>query len=669
MDTLQTIQALREELNQHNYNYYVLDNPTISDFDFDIRLKELQELEARHPEYFDENSPTQRVGGNTLNSFKTVKHEHRMYSLDNVYSIEEVLDWDKKNRKSLGTDDICYTCELKYDGASISLTYINGKLKLATTRGDGFYGDDITQNAKKIKSIPTQLKGDYPEKLIVRGEVIIDKTTFKHINDKREELGFERFSNPRNTASGTLKLKDPQEVAERKLECFIYGFIIEDNNFYYSQNELLHQGKEWGFNIPDTYVYCGEGIDQVFGFIDYYAEQREKLPFEIDGVLIKIDKFHEQDELGYTAKSPRWAVAYKFKAERVSTKLKSITYQVGRTGAITPVANLEPVQLAGTIVKRASLHNADQIEKLDIRVNDIVYVEKGGEIIPKIIDVVDKSLRSEDSESTQYITLCPACETKLERKEGEAQHYCPNFYGCAPQIIGRIQHYISRKAMDIEGLGGETVALLYNADLVHNYADLYELKKEQVVPLERMADKSAQNLIDGIEKSKQVPFERVLYALGIRYVGETVAKKLAKHYKTIDNLANASLMDLVLVDEIGERIAQSVIAFFENEENRKIVERLKGYGVQLEASAESNTSVSDKLAGKTFVVSGVFEKFSRDDLKKAIEDNGGKVGSSISSKTHYVVAGDNMGPAKLEKATQLGVAIISEDDFLELLSN
>lgn len=668
MDTLQTIQALREELNLHNHNYYVLDNPTISDLEFDMKFKELQELEAKYPEYFDADSPTQHVGGNTLNNFKTVQHEHRMYSLDNAYTFEEIIDWDKKNIKLLGSNNICYTCELKYDGASISLTYIDGKLTLATTRGDGFYGDDITQNAKKIKSIPTQLKGDYPEKLIVRGEVIMNKVVFKQINDRREELGFEKFSNPRNTASGTLKLKDPKEVAERKLECFIYGFIIENNNFFYSQNDLLHKGKEWGFNIPETYVYCGEGINQVFDFINYYNTERENLPFEIDGVLIKIDKFYEQEELGYTAKSPRWAIAYKFKAERVSTRLNTITYQVGRTGAITPVANLEPVQLAGTIVKRASLHNADQIAKLDVREGDEVFVEKGGEIIPKII-AVDFTQRPADLKPTEYITHCPECNTELERKEGEAQHYCPNFYGCPPQIIGRIQHYISRKAMDIEGLGGETVALLYNANLIHNYADLYDLKKEQVIPLERMAEKSAANLVNGVEKSKEVPFERVLYALGIRYVGETVAKKLAKHYKTIDNLANATLMDLVLVDEIGERIAQSVIAFFENEENKKIIERLKGYGVQLEALASTDTSVSDKLAGKIFVVSGVFEKFSRDELKKAIEDNGGKVGSSISAKTHYVVAGDNMGPAKLEKANQLGIAIISEDDFISLINN
>lgn len=666
MDTLQTIQALREELNQHNYNYYVLDNPTISDLEFDFKLKELQALEAKHPEYFDENSPSQRVGGAITKNFNTVVHERRMYSLDNGYSKDELLEWEKRVHKGLGTTDVEFVCELKYDGASISISYENGVLIKAVTRGDGFQGDEVTTNIKTIKAVPLKLKGnDYPEKFDIRGEIILPLEGFAKMNQELIEIGETPYSNPRNTASGSLKLQDSAEVAKRPLDCLLY-FIVGNNLNFSTQFEGLEKARHWGFKVPKQ-SKLAKNMDEVFSFIDHWDTHRHDLPYETDGVVIKVNDLHQQDELGYTAKSPRWAIAYKFKAERVATRLNSISYQVGRTGAITPVANLEPVQLAGTIVKRASLHNADQIEKLDVRVGDEVFVEKGGEIIPKII-AVDFTKRPEDSMPTIYIDKCPECFTELERKEGEAQHYCPNFYGCPPQIIGRTQHYISRKAMDIEGLGGETVALLYNADLVHNYADLYELKKEQVVPLERMADKSAQNLIDGIEKSKQVPFERVLYALGIRYVGETVAKKLAKHYKTIDNLANASLMDLILVDEIGERIAQSVIAFFENGENRKIVERLKGYGVQLEASADNNTSVSDKLAGKTFVVSGVFEKFSRDDLKKAIEDNGGKVGSSISSKTHYVVAGDNMGPAKLEKATQLGVAIISEDDFIKLLA-
>lgn len=666
MDILQHITSLREELNQHNYNYYVLDAPTISDFDFDMKLKELQQLEAQHPEYFDESSPTQRVGGAITKNFNTIAHEYRMYSLDNAYSIDELRDWEKRVHKNLGTDNIQYTCELKYDGASINISYENGILTKAVTRGDGFQGDEVTTNIKTIRSVPLKLKGDFPAKFDIRGEIILPLEGFSKMNAELVEAGETPYSNPRNTASGSLKLQDSAEVAKRPLDCLLYS-LIGNNLPVNTQFDGLEKARQWGFKVPKE-ARLAQSIDEVVAFIEHWDHHRHDLPYETDGVVIKVNDIHQQEELGYTAKSPRWAVAYKFKAERVSTRLNSISYQVGRTGAITPVANLEPVQLAGTIVKRASLHNADQIEKLDVRVGDEVFVEKGGEIIPKIISV-DFTKRPEDSEPIVYIHKCPECFTELERKEGEAQHYCPNFYGCPPQIIGRIQHYISRKAMDIEGLGGETVALLYNSDLAHNYADLYDLKKEQVVPLERMADKSAQNLVDGIEKSKEVPFERVLYALGIRYVGETVAKKLAKHYKSIDNLAQASLMDLILVDEIGERIAQSVVGFFENEENRKIIERLKGYGVQLESNAAEVAPASDLLVGKTFVVSGVFTKFSRDELKNAIEANGGKVGSSISKKTDYVVAGDNMGPSKLEKATQLGVKIINEDEFLELLKS
>lgn len=664
MEILQQIIALRDELNQHNYNYYVLDAPTISDFEFDMKLKELQALEAQHPEYFDASSPTQRVGGAVTKNFNTIVHEYRMYSLDNAYSIDELREWEKRVHKNLGTDNVQYTCELKYDGASISISYENGVLTKAVTRGDGIQGDEVTTNIKTIRSVPLKLKGDYPAKFDIRGEIVLPLEGFAKMNAELVEIGETPYSNPRNTASGSLKLQDSAEVAKRPLDCLLYS-LIGPNLPIDTQFHGLERAREWGFKVPKE-SRLAASIDEVVAFIEHWDHHRHDLPFETDGVVIKVNDLHQQEELGYTAKSPRWAVAYKFKAERVSTRLNSISYQVGRTGAITPVANLEPVQLAGTIVKRASLHNADQIEKLDIRVGDEVFVEKGGEIIPKIIQV-DFEKRPADSDPTVYITHCPECGTELERKEGEAQHYCPNFYGCPPQIIGRVQHYISRKAMDIEGLGGETVALLYNSGLIENYADLYELKKEQVTPLERMADKSAQNLVDGIEKSKEVPFERVLYALGIRYVGETVAKKLAKHYKSIDNLAQASLMDLILVDEIGERIAQSVVGFFENEENRKIVERLKGYGVQLETNAVEVAPASDLLAGKTLVVSGVFTKFSRDELKNAIEANGGKVGSSISKKTDYVVAGDNMGPSKLEKATQLGVKIISEDEFLELL--
>ena len=662
MDIQSKIHTLRDELNQHNHNYYVLDKPTISDFEFDHLLKELQELENQHPEFFDANSPTQRVGGSITKNFNTVVHEHRMYSLDNSYSTEDLMDWENRIQKILGNVDLDYTCELKYDGASISITYENGTLKKAVTRGDGFQGDEVTNNIKTIRSIPLQLKGNFPPKFDIRGEIILPFAGFEKMNQELIEIGETPYSNPRNTASGSLKLQDSSEVAKRPLECLLY-FIVGNNLPFQTQFEGLQAARNWGFKVPSQ-AKLAKNMHEVLDYISYWDVHRHDLTYETDGVVIKVNSLQHQDELGYTAKSPRWAIAYKFKSEQVSTRLNSISYQVGRTGAITPVANLEPVQLAGTIVKRASLHNADQIEKLDIRVGDIVFVEKGGEIIPKIIAVAQ---RGTEVEPTKYITRCPECNTELERKEGEANHYCPNFYGCPPQIIGRIQHYITRKAMDIEGLGGETVALLYQNGLVKNYADLYDLKIEQILPLERMAQKSAENLINGIEKSKEVPFERVLYALGIRYVGETVAKKLAKHYKSIDSIANASLMDLILVDEIGEKIAQSVIEFFENPENRIAVERLKNDGIQFELK-ESNSQVSNKFEGKTFVVSGVFEKFSRDDLKKAIEDNGGKVGSSISAKTNYVIAGENMGPAKLEKANQLGIKLISENDFILLLN-
>ena len=665
MDIQKTIQNLREELNLHNHNYYVLDNPTISDFEFDQKLKQLQELENQYPEFFDENSPTQRVGGTITKNFQTVVHDYRMYSLDNSYSADDLKDWETRIQKVLGNVPLQYTCELKYDGASISITYENGKLKRAVTRGDGFQGDDVTNNIKTIKSVPLKLKGNYPDRFDIRGEIILPLEGFEKMNQELIEIGETPYSNPRNTASGSLKLQDSTEVAKRPLECLLY-FIVGNNLGISSQYESLEAARNWGFKVPKESKLVNN-LEEVFEYINYWDKHRHDLPYETDGVVIKVNSFQHQDELGYTAKSPRWAMAYKFKAEQVSTKLNSISYQVGRTGSITPVANLEPVQLAGTIVKRASLHNADQIEKLDIRIGDEVFVEKGGEIIPKII-AVDFSKRNPNAEVTKYITHCPECNSELERKDGEANHYCPNFYGCPPQIIGRIQHYITRKAMDIDGLGGETVALLFNNNLVKDYSDLYELKVDDVIPLERMAQKSAENLVNGIEKSKKIPFERVLYALGIRYVGETVAKKLAKHYKNIDAIRNASLMDLILVDEIGEKIAQSVIEFFENPENIRIIERLKQFGVQFEIIEKHNPNATDKLAGKIFVVSGVFEKFSRDDLKKSIEDNGGKVGSSISAKTDYVIAGENMGPAKLEKANQLKIPILSESDYLLLIS-
>lgn len=662
-DIQQKIQQLREQLRQHNYSYYVLDNPTISDFEFDTMLKELQELETKHPEFYDPNSPTLRVGGQVTKNFETVVHDHRMYSLDNSYSKEDLMDWEARIKK-LVDGDIQYVCELKYDGASISLTYENGRLVRAVTRGDGVQGDDVTTNVKTIKSVPLQLQGDYPNKFDIRGEIVLPWAGFNKMNEERIEIGEEPYRNPRNTASGSLKLQDSAEVAKRPLLCLLYS-LVGNSLPVTTQFEGLEKARSWGFKVPKE-AKLTNSIDEVLDYINYWDVHRHDLPYETDGVVVKVNSIYQQEELGYTAKAPRWAMAYKFKAEQVATRLNSISYQVGRTGAITPVANLEPVELAGTTVKRASLHNADQIEKLDVRVGDMVFVEKGGEIIPKII-AVDLTKRPADSKPTKYITHCPECSTELVRTEGEAQHYCPNYNGCQPQIIGRIQHFITRKAMDIDGLGAETVALLVNEDLIGNYSDLYELTKEQVVPLERMADKSAENLIKGIEQSKQIPFERVLYALGIRYVGETVAKKLAKHYKSIDALSKATEADLVNVDEIGVKIAESVREFFASEANQEIIQRLKEFGVQLEISADVLANQTDTLKGSTFVVSGVFETVSRNELKKLIEDNGGKVSSSISSKTSYVVAGDKMGPSKKEKAEKLGVPIISEQDFLGML--
>lgn len=660
----QKINQLREELRQHNYNYYVLDAPTISDYEFDIKLKELQQLEAQHPEFFDANSPTQRVGGEITKNFETVAHKNRMYSLDNSYSKDDLFDWEKRLQRILGVDQIEYVCELKYDGASINLTYENGKLKRAVTRGDGFKGDDITTNIKTIKSIPLQLRNAIVTDFEIRGEIIIPLDGFEKMNKERVEAGEDPYSNPRNTASGSLKLQDSAEVANRPLDCLLYQ-VVADKLPFKTHYEALQVAKRMGFKIPNT-MQIATSIHAVFDFINHWDTERHHLPYETDGVVVKVNSLAFQDELGYTAKAPRWAIAYKFKAEQKSTVLKSISYQVGRTGAITPVANLEPIELAGTIVKRASLHNADQIAKLDIRVNDTVFVEKGGEIIPKVVGV-DLSKRPKDSVPTKYITHCPDCGTALVRKEGDAKHYCPNEYGCPTQITGRIQHFISRKAMDIEGLGAETVELLFKEGLIHNYADLYELKEEQIIPLERMAEKSAKNMIEGIEKSKEIPFERVLFALGIRYVGETVAKKLAKHFKNIDALMHAGYEELIAVDEIGDRIAQSIIDFSKNPVNVQLIGRLKNYGVTLALSAEALQGQTDILKGKAFVVSGVFSKMSRTELKKSIEDNGGKISSSISKKTDYIIAGENMGPSKKIKAESLQIPIISEDEYLAFL--
>jgi DNA ligase (NAD+) len=661
----QKITSLRDELREHNYKYYVLDQPSISDFEFDMKLKELQKLEDQHPEFHDPTSPSLRVGGAVTKNFETVVHEHRMYSLDNSYSKEDLEDWEKRIQRILGDVKVEFTCELKYDGASISLTYEDGQLVRAVTRGDGFQGDEVTTNIKTIKSVPLQLKGDYPQKFDIRGEIILTLEGFAKMNQERIEAGEDPYMNPRNTASGSLKLQDSALVAQRPLECLLYS-ITGNNLGINTQFEMLEKARQWGFKVPTVAKLC-KSTQEVMQFVDYWDTHRHSLPYETDGVVVKVNNIQHQEELGYTAKSPRWAMAYKFKAEQVSTVLNEITYQVGRTGAITPVANLEPVLLAGTTVKRASLHNADQIAKLDVREGDTVFVEKGGEIIPKII-AVDFTKRSTDSKPTEYITHCPECGTELIRKEGEAQHFCPNDTGCPTQITGRIQHFISRKAMDIEGMGSETVELLFKEGLIANYADIYTLTKEQVVPLERMAEKSAENLVNGVAASKSIPFERVLFALGIRYVGETVAKKLAKAYKNIDALMVATQEELIAVDEIGERIAESVIRFFAEPTNVALVERLKSYGLQFSLSEEQLENQTDKLKGQTFVVSGVFESISRNDLKKLIEDNGGKVASSISSKTSFVVAGDNMGPSKKTKAESLGVPIISEQEFMEKVS-
>ena len=665
MTIQQKIQLLRNELNTHNYNYYVLDRATISDFDFDIKLKELEKLEKENPTFFDANSPSQRVGGTVTKNFETIIHKNRMYSLDNSYSKEDLIDWEKRVQKLLGTTEIEYTCELKFDGASINLTYENGSFVKAVTRGDGFQGDNVTSNIKTILSIPLTPKEDFVSNFEMRGEIILPIDGFNKMNEERVLNGEEEYRNPRNTASGSLKLQDSAEVAKRPLDCLLYQVVTEERK-YKTHFESLENARKVGFKVPNT-ISLAKSLDEVFDFVNNWDAKRHDLPYETDGVVIKVNNLQQQEELGYTAKAPRWAIAYKFKAEQVSTVLHEITYQVGRTGAITPVANLEPVQLAGTTVKRASLHNADQIEKLDIRLGDTVFVEKGGEIIPKII-AVDFTKRPEGSEATIYATNCPECNTLLSRTEGDAKHYCPNEFGCAPQITGRIQHFISRKAMDIDGLGGETVDLLRKEGLIQNYADLYDLDVNQVIPLERMAEKSAQNMMDGILKSKEIPFEKVLFALGIRFVGETVAKKLAKSFKSIDNLMVADLETLVAVDEIGERIAQSILKFSSNLENIQLINRLRASGLQFEVSAESLENQTELLKGQIFVVSGVFHQLSRTELKKAIEDNGGKVSSSISKKTNFIIAGDNMGPSKLKKAQDLGVEIISEQDFIDKIS-
>lgn len=662
MNISEKIFSLRKKLHDHNYRYYVLDDPLISDYDFDMMLKELNDLEKSNPEFFDKNSPTKRVGGEVTKSFNTSVHETPMYSLDNSYSLEDLKDWEKRIKKII-EEPIQYTCELKFDGVSINLLYSNGELIKAVTRGDGVKGDDVTSNIKTIPTVPLKLIGNFSNNFEARGEVVMPIEGFNELNKVRIHNGEEPFKNPRNTASGSLKLQDSKEVSTRPLECLLYS--VEDPNLFKNQIDFLEKAKNIGFNVFQNYMHS-DSIEEIFEFIQQWETNRSKLPFEIDGVVLKVNDFYQREVLGYTSKFPRWAIAYKFKPENTGTRLNSISFQVGRTGSITPVANLEPVNLAGTIVKRASLHNADFIQSMDIRVGDFVYVEKGGDIIPKITNI-DKSKRAVDSKKFEFPEYCPECGSKLFRLEGEANHYCLNYNGCKPQIIGRIQHYISRKALDIEGLGQETVALLVNADLIKNYSDLYDLKFDQVVHLDRMADKSANNLLDGIIESKKIPFERVLYGLGIRYVGETVAKKLAKHFESIDNMLNTSFDELILVDEIGEKIANSILEFASDNDNIQIINKLKKNGVRFEID-DSDKNVSSILAGKSFVISGVFSNFSRDELKRFIETNGGKISSSLSSKTSYLVAGANMGPSKKLKAEKLNINIITENELTNLVS-
>ena len=664
MDIKDKINSLRKELHEYNYQYYVLDNPAISDYEFDLKLKELQGLENNHPEFYDSNSPTLRVGGTVTKEFQSSTHNNPMFSLDNSYSIDELKDWEKRLRKFID-QEIEYTCELKFDGVSINLLYEEGKLIRAVTRGDGVQGDDVTVNVKTIPTVPLVLKGNYPNRFEARGEIVMPLEGLRKLNKERLSNDEEPFKNTRNTASGSLKLQDSHEVSKRPLECLLYSIKAENNSTLDSQFDVLNKAKGWGFNVSKNYTIA-KSIDKVHEFVNYWGKNRNELPYDIDGIVIKVNNFLQQEILGYTSKFPRWAIAYKFKPDQAQTKLLSISYQVGRTGSITPVANLASVELAGTVVKRASLHNSDFINKMDLRINDFVYLEKGGDIIPKIVGIV-KEKRANDSTPINYISSCPECKSPLVKNQGEANHYCMNKNHCSPQIIGRIQHFISRKAMDIDGLGDETVALLVNSGIIKDYSDLYKLKIQDVIGLERMAEKSSKNLIDGIKKSLDIPFERVLYALGIRHVGATVAKTLARHYKSIDSLMLADVLELESVDEIGEKIASSVKEFFNDKEALEIINTLRLHGLQFEIIENNNEQLSEKLINKSIVISGVFEKYSRDELKKLIELNGGKVSSSISKNTSFILAGKNMGPSKKQKAEELGVKIVSEEDFVKII--
>lgn len=665
-DIKQKIDQLSEELESHNYSYYVLSQPTISDYEFDMKLKELMDLEAKHPQFAHDNSPTKRVGGDITKNFQTVMHDYPMLSLSNSYSKDEIVDFIKRTEKLIEGKCV-FVCELKYDGVAIGIKYRNGQFYQAVTRGDGQKGDDVSANVKTIRAVPLTLKpGDFPESFEIRGEIVLPKSKFEILNEEMKSKGEMTYANPRNTASGTLKLQDSSIVAKRGLDSFLYG-IYSPTKMAQGHYESVLKAGSWGFKSPDPnkkmIAQCNT-IDEIMDFINYWDLERAHLDFDIDGIVIKVDDYNQQEQLGYTAKSPRWAIAYKFKAEQAVTQLNQVTFQVGRTGAITPVANLEPVQLAGTTVKRASLHNADIIEKLDVREGDFVFVEKGGEIIPKIVGV-DLGQRSPDSVPFEYAKVCPECGTELIRREGEAQHYCPNETGCKPQIIGRIQHFISRRAMDIEGLGEETIVQLYNEGLIQSLVDLYRLEADQLLPLERMAQKSVDNLLKGVEDSKKQPFERVLFALGIRHVGETVAKKLAKYFKSIDAIQQATLEQIEEVPEIGPVIALSVHEYLNNPIHQEQLNQLKEFGLQMEIHEDEKSSNS--LNGYTFVISGVFENHSRDEIKALIEANGGKNVGSISGKTNYVVAGEGMGPSKRAKAEKLEIPIISESDLLEMI--
>ncbi len=665
MTEQEQILALREELHRHNYNYYVLNAPEISDKEFDDKMRLLQDLEKLHPEMYDANSPSMRVGSDLSKDFKQVYHKYPMLSLGNTYSESEVTDFYNRVKELLNGEEFEICCELKFDGTSISLTYEEGKLVQAVTRGDGEKGDDVTDNVKTIRSIPLVLHGDYPQSFEIRGEILMPWMVFEELNREREAREESLFANPRNAASGTLKLQNSSIVASRKLDAYLY-YLLGENVPCDGHYENLQKAASWGFKISE-HMRKVKTLQEVFDFINYWDTERKNLPVATDGIVLKVNSQRQQRNLGFTAKSPRWAIAYKFQAERALTRLNQVTYQVGRTGVITPVANLDPVQLSGTVVKRASLHNADIIEGLDLHIGDMVYVEKGGEIIPKITGVDIDSRGFMIGDKVKFITRCPECGTPLVRYEGEAAHYCPNDTGCAPQIKGKIEHFISRKAMAIDGLGPETVDLFYQIGLVKNVAELYTLKATDIRGLDRMGDKSAVKIVHGIADSRQVPFERVLFALGIRFVGETAAKKLAKAFGNIDALESATQEQLMEVDEIGEKIAQSVVNYFSMPANRELVERLKEAGLQMTKEEEDEGEKSDKLAGMSIVISGVFSHHSRDEYKELIEKHGGKNVGSISSKTSFILAGENMGPAKLEKAQKLGIKIINEDDFLQML--